>query len=106
MAIALPRTSSTSAWAQLPRKVRRSSRSKYVSGADSDFLRRPKFVKSALDQHLAYQRWYYDWAREGVTYPILERALDWLAANRPDDDPSVLNWGDSRIGNILFDDFG
>ena len=32
--------------------------------------------------------------------------LDWLDANRPDEDaPPALLWGDSRIGNMIFEDF-
>jgi aminoglycoside phosphotransferase (APT) family kinase protein len=77
-----------------------------VSGPDAAFLDRPEWGATPLDQHLAYQRWYYDWAREGVDHPLIERALDWLDAHRPaDEGPAVLNWGDARIGNILFRDF-
>jgi aminoglycoside phosphotransferase (APT) family kinase protein len=77
-----------------------------VSGADASFLDRPEWGATPLDQHLAYQRWYYDWAREGVEYPIIERCFAWLDAHRPlDEGPVVLNWGDSRIGNIMWRDF-
>jgi aminoglycoside phosphotransferase (APT) family kinase protein len=54
-----------------------------VSGADAAFLDRPKYGKTPLEQHLAYQREYYDWAREGVRYPTLERVFDWLEARAP-----------------------
>jgi aminoglycoside phosphotransferase (APT) family kinase protein len=74
-----------------------------VSGADAAFLDRPKYGKTPLDQHLAYQREYYDWAREGVRYPTVDRIFDWLEARRPaDEGPSCLNWGDARIGNMLY----
>ena len=43
--------------------------------ADLEFLARPQFGASALDQHLGYQRWYYEWARAGVRYPLIERAF-------------------------------
>jgi aminoglycoside phosphotransferase (APT) family kinase protein len=77
-----------------------------VSGPEARFLDRPVWGKTPLDQHLAYQRWYYDWAREGVEYPIIERTFAWLDAHRPaDEGPTVLNWGDSRIGNMLWRDF-
>ncbi len=76
-----------------------------VSGPDAAFLDRPEHGDSPTAQHLGYQRWYYEWAREGVTYPIIETALDWLEANRPAERPAVLNWGDSRIGNVLWSDF-
>jgi len=77
-----------------------------VSGRNAAFLDRPKYGKTPLDQHLAYQREYYDWAREGVRYPTLERIFDWLERRRPaDEGPTCLNWGDSRIGNMLFEGF-
>ncbi|MGH8976894.1 MAG: phosphotransferase family protein [Acidimicrobiia bacterium] len=72
---------------------------------DLSFLLRPEFGDDPLDQQLGYQRWYYDWAREGATYPLIERTFDWLAANRPAGLRTVLNWGDSRIGNMLWQDF-
>ena len=40
--------------------------------------------------------------------PLVERALAWLEDNFPADvaaSPSVLAWGDSRIGNVLYEDF-
>ena len=62
--------------------------------------------QAALDAQLAHQRGYYDWAREGVSYPILERAFAWLDTHRPMTvGPPVLNWGDARIGNVLWRDF-
>jgi aminoglycoside phosphotransferase (APT) family kinase protein len=72
---------------------------------DLAFLSQPEHGASALDQQLGYQRWYYDWAREGMTYPLIERTFDWLDAHRPDEGPTVFNWGDARIGNILYRDF-
>ncbi len=72
---------------------------------DLAFLTQPEHGTSALDQQLGYQRWYYEWARDGVTYPLIEATLAWLDANRPDEGPTVLNWGDARIGNMLYRDF-
>jgi aminoglycoside phosphotransferase (APT) family kinase protein len=72
---------------------------------DLAFLDRPKFGAGALDQHLDYQRWYYDWAREGEHVPLIERTFAALDATRPKEGPTVLNWGDSRIGNMMFHDF-
>jgi aminoglycoside phosphotransferase (APT) family kinase protein len=71
---------------------------------DLAFLDRPEHGADALTQHIEYQRWYYDWAREGVRYPLIERAFAWLDARRPQPGETVLNWGDARIGNILFRD--
>lgn len=68
-------------------------------------LDRPDHGETPLSQHLNYERWYYDWAREGVDYPVIEEGFAWLEANRPTSDPVGINWGDSRIGNIMFNDF-
>jgi aminoglycoside phosphotransferase (APT) family kinase protein len=72
-----------------------------------DFLDKPERGKTGLDQQLAYYLESYDWARQGNEQPVAQAALDWILANRPDDDgrPVGLVWGDSRIGNILFQDF-
>ncbi len=60
---------------------------------------------TALGQLLESMRSYYEWAREGHTVPILERALEVLTATLPANDRSVLNWGDARPGNIIYRDF-
>ena len=77
-----------------------------LSRADAAFLDRPQYGSSPMDQHLGYQREYYEWAREGERYPILEKSFEWLEENRPPDydEPPTLNWGDARIGNVLFRD--
>jgi aminoglycoside phosphotransferase (APT) family kinase protein len=36
---------------------------------------------------------------------LIERTFDWLDANRPAEGEPVLNWGDARIGNMLYRDF-
>jgi len=72
---------------------------------DLSFLTQPAHGVSALDQQLGYQRWYYEWARDGVTYPLIEATFQWLDAHRPDEGRTVLNWGDARIGNILYREF-
>lgn len=77
-----------------------------LEAAGADFLDRPQYATGWLDQHLVYQRSYYEWAREDRHFDTLERGFDWLEVNRPDDPrPPVLNWGDSRIGNMMFRDF-
>lgn len=77
-----------------------------LDSVDAGFLDRPRFGATALDQHLAAQRDYYDWARDGRDFRVIDRAFAWLEANRPaEDGPTVLNWGDARIGNVLWNDF-
>jgi aminoglycoside phosphotransferase (APT) family kinase protein len=72
---------------------------------DLGFLMHPEHGVNALDQQLGYQRWYYDWARDGAVYPLIERTFAWLDEHRPPEPPAVFNWGDSRIGNMLWRDF-
>jgi len=75
-----------------------------VDTADLSFLTRPQFGPDALDQHLGHERRYYDWAKGDTTYPLIERTFEWLHANRPTlTGPTVLNWGDARIGNMLWE---
>ncbi|MFG2072602.1 phosphotransferase family protein [Nonomuraea maritima] len=59
-----------------------------------------------LRAHVEAQRAYYAWAHGDLRLPLLERAFDWLVAHWPGaTGPDVLNWGDARIGNIVFRDF-
>ena len=44
-------------------------------------------------------------ALAGRDHPVLDAALDWLAANDPGDDRVGLSWGDARIGNIIWRDY-
>jgi aminoglycoside phosphotransferase (APT) family kinase protein len=77
------------------------------ANADLSFLARPQHGSSALDQQLGHERWYYEWARDGVSYPLIERTFTWLDEHRTDktETETVLNWGDARIGNVLYRDF-
>ena len=61
--------------------------------------------RTALARQLAELRDFYEWGREGMTIPVLERAIELLTATLPDNDRCVLNWGDSRPGNIIYRDF-
>ncbi len=73
-----------------------------VEAADTAFLDRPEHGATPLDQHLGYQRWYYDWARGDRRFTQIDRAFAWLEANRPEGERTVLNWGDARLGNLMF----
>jgi aminoglycoside phosphotransferase (APT) family kinase protein len=62
----------------------------------------------ALRRHLDGQHAWYRWALadDGFRVPIIERGLAWLAEHWPSDPgPEVLNWGDARPGNIIYDGF-
>ncbi len=68
-------------------------------------MTRPQHGATPLEQQLGHERWYYEWAREGTSYPLIDRTFAWLDANLPAEGPPVLNWGDARIGNVLYRDF-
>jgi aminoglycoside phosphotransferase (APT) family kinase protein len=72
---------------------------------DTAFLDVDAAGDTALARLLASHRDYYEWARDGHTIPILERAFEVLRATRPETDRSVLLWGDGRPGNIIYRDF-
>jgi aminoglycoside phosphotransferase (APT) family kinase protein len=65
---------------------------------------------SPLARNLAKTRSWYDYALNAAEgsppSPLIERGLAWLEANLPAEtgDP-VLVWGDSRIGNVMYDGF-
>ncbi len=63
--------------------------------------------RSALARHVDEQRDYYEWVvADGQRSPLIERSIAWLDAHWPaDEGPTVLSWGDARIGNILYRDF-
>lgn len=67
------------------------------------FLDDPARGEGGLRQHLQYWREFLDWASDPFGDPVLEKVYDWLVAHFPDDPIPGLTWGDSRIGNLLFD---
>lgn len=73
-------------------------------GLGLGFLAPPEGT-DVFDAELAKWRDFYDWARDDEVNPTVEAGFQWLDAKRPDDrrEP-VLNWGDARVGNMLFGD--
>ena len=60
---------------------------------------------TALARQLASHRGYYEWARDGHSIPVLERAFEVVTKTMPANDRRVLNWGDGRPGNIIYRTF-
>ncbi|MGA5536085.1 phosphotransferase family protein [Mycolicibacterium nivoides] len=62
-----------------------------------------------LRRHFGWLKGWYEYAVPDIgRSPLVERALQWLEDNFPEDvaaTDSVLIWGDSRIGNVLYDNF-
>jgi aminoglycoside phosphotransferase (APT) family kinase protein len=76
--------------------------------AELDFLQFPHAGATALARHVAHERDYYEWARDGLRFPLLERSFDWLDEHWPESADAAapaLSWGDARIGNMMFRDF-
>ncbi|MFE5937884.1 phosphotransferase family protein [Streptomyces sp. NPDC056470] len=73
---------------------------------EAEFLL-PEGTGSPLRRHVDAQRAYYAWVVKGLApSPLIESAFGWLEAHWPaDEGPAVLNWGDARIGNIVYDGF-
>jgi aminoglycoside phosphotransferase (APT) family kinase protein len=56
-----------------------------------------------LAQQLAYYEHYLAWVSQHGHYPVSEAGLEWLKKHRPaGPEPTVLCWGDSRLGNMIF----
>lgn len=58
--------------------------------------------KTPLQQQLDYWENYLHWALEGSGHAICESALQWLRQHQPENETTVLCWGDARLGNIIF----
>lgn len=59
-----------------------------------------------LARNLARTRAWYQFGAEGLgRSPLVERGFAWLTANLPPEGGTVLCWGDSRIGNVMYEDF-
>jgi aminoglycoside phosphotransferase (APT) family kinase protein len=60
-----------------------------------------------LRRHMAGRRYWYEWAtRDCGRSELVEKAFAWLEAHWPaHESPAVFNWGDSRIGNVMYRNF-
>jgi aminoglycoside phosphotransferase (APT) family kinase protein len=71
-----------------------------------DWLGDPARGTPGIVQQMSYYRDFLNWAAGGSPVPTLESTWEWLVAHQPvEDGEVVLSWGDSRIGNIIWDDF-
>ncbi|HEX3788421.1 MAG TPA: phosphotransferase family protein [Pseudonocardiaceae bacterium] len=62
----------------------------------------------SLRTHADTQHSWYKWALadDGYRIPVIDRGFAWLAENWPDEvGPDVLNWGDARPGNVIYQGF-
>ena len=65
--------------------------------------------ETALRRHFGRVQQWYEFAATGLgRSPLLDRTISWLEQHWPTeiaDGETVLCWGDSRIGNVLYRDF-
>jgi aminoglycoside phosphotransferase (APT) family kinase protein len=75
-------------------------------GLGLGYLAEDTFGAPGLDRNMNYYRSFLDWTSKGRPQPTTEAIWDWLVANKPDPTGDlVLSWGDSRIGNIIWQDY-
>ena len=60
-----------------------------------------------LRRHVAGRREWYEWAtKDSGRSQLIEKGFAWLEDHWPaHESPTVFCWGDSRIGNVLYQDF-
>jgi aminoglycoside phosphotransferase (APT) family kinase protein len=68
-----------------------------------DFMLEPERGETPLDQQLHYWRGYFEWGMPAERHPEIAQALDYLEANKPEENQVALCWGDSRLANQIFD---
>jgi aminoglycoside phosphotransferase (APT) family kinase protein len=80
-----------------------------LSGSDERFafLQYAEPGDSPLRRHVANRRAWYEYvAAADRRSPLVDRVFDWLDAHWPSDEgDTVVSWGDSRIGNVMYQDF-
>ena len=72
-------------------------------GLGFDFMLEPERGATPLDQQLHYWRGYFEWGMPAERHPDIAQALDYLEANKPEENQTALCWGDSRLANEIFD---
>ena len=66
-----------------------------------------KYGKSdPIDIDIEYYQDFLNWGMDGEDNPLCDDVLNWLRENKPKkNNPLSLCWGDSRPGNILYENF-
>jgi aminoglycoside phosphotransferase (APT) family kinase protein len=77
-----------------------------ASEEELTFLQLPAAGDTPLRRHVADQIAYYDWTvADGVRSPLIERGFRWLEEHWPEEPETVVSWGDSRVGHIVYQGF-
>jgi len=77
-------------------------------GPETAFLEYDREGDTALRRH--FNEWiaFKEWVCDGRTIPVIEDGQKWLEENWPtkaDEREPALSWGDSRIGNMMYEGF-
>ncbi|MFN2536705.1 MAG: phosphotransferase family protein [Mycobacteriales bacterium] len=72
-----------------------------VTALDYASLDLPPLLQG-LQAQLDYYEAFMTSVEQTEELAVARRAFAWLQANKPSDDATVLCWGDSRIGNVMF----
>jgi aminoglycoside phosphotransferase (APT) family kinase protein len=73
-----------------------------VAALDPDSLDLPPLL-DGLDAQLDYYEAFMVGVEKTEELAVARRAFDYLRANKPQDDGRVFIWGDSRVGNVMYD---
>lgn len=70
-----------------------------------DFISVPGGGTDPIDRQLNYWEEFLNWGKEdpALKEPILDASLDWLKKNRYTPEHVTLCWGDTRMGNTMYD---
>ena len=66
------------------------------------FLPQPESGVAPIEHELGYYDDFLAWGTDRSKLPLVERALAWLRANAPREEPIGICWGDSRLANQIF----
>jgi aminoglycoside phosphotransferase (APT) family kinase protein len=76
-----------------------------VPPTDAPWLRRETGIGNAAE--LDWWQQYVGWGTGRQVPGLLEDAFAWLREHQPTDPPQLsISWGDTRMGNCIFDDYG
>lgn len=76
-----------------------------LSFLDQQGALRPLRGDTALKRHLDWWDQFREWTVRDLPSPLLDECFAWLRETVPYDPEERLSWGDSRIGNMIFEDF-
>jgi aminoglycoside phosphotransferase (APT) family kinase protein len=75
-----------------------------VPGSEVEFLDRPQWGATPLEQQLTYWKKAAEWGLGDHYLVQLDEMISWLRDNQPESIERGLSWGDARLGNVMFDD--